>query len=200
MPRLFRWPPSWWPWQPVDPPAPPPPLPTPPPPPQPPQPQGGEINQLLTLHNEFRRAHGVAPLVLNMHLIDSASREALDCARSGRLNHTSSDGKNPFQRMQEAGYHYTWAGENIAEGQVDAVQACGDWENDPPHRQNMLNPQFRDVGFGVARSGNATYWAADFGSTVAALGATAAGAGRSGAFESYLTPTCAVAYRPSEAE
>lgn len=35
--------------------------------------------------------------------------------------------------------------------------------NSPGHRANILNPQFRDIGIGVAGSPNGPYYTQDFG-------------------------------------
>jgi uncharacterized protein YkwD len=153
------------------------------------------IDQLLQLHNDFRKAHGSPAFAIAPALMVSAKRESDDCARTNRLSHTSSDGASPFQRMTSAGYRYTWAGENIAMGQEDAPAVCRAWESDIPHRANMLNSKFRDVGFAVSYDRfNRPYWTADFGSTTmmmqGELGYTAEG------FEDYPNQACAFAYRP----
>lgn len=170
------------------------PAPAPAPPPAPPPPDDA-ISQLLKLHNDFRKAHRVGELTISPLLMASAKRESDDCARTGRMNHTSSDGRTPFQRMSEAGYKYTWAGENIAEGYADAAAVCSGWESDAPHRANMLNSKFKDAGFAVSYdAAGRPYWTADFGSTMmmeqGELGSTAE------AFEEYHGKTCAFAYRP----
>jgi uncharacterized protein YkwD len=145
----------------------PPPRPLPPPQPPPPPPTPSDFAaRLLTLHNDYRKARGVGPLRLDARLTVSAQRESDDCAKHRRLSHTSSDGASPFDRMTAAGYHWITAGENIAEGQPTPEDACFAWESDLPHRENLLNPQFVDVGFGLAYDTNGVaYWTADFGRT-----------------------------------
>jgi uncharacterized protein YkwD len=147
-------------WRPAPKPLPPP---QPPPPPPPVKPTDFAA-RLLTLHNDYRKANGAGPLRLDARLTASAQRESDDCAKHRRLSHTSSDGASPFDRMTAAGYHWTTAGENIAEGQPTPEAACAAWESDIPHRDNMLNPQFVDVGFGLAHDSNGVaYWTADYG-------------------------------------
>jgi uncharacterized protein YkwD len=145
------------------------PAPKPLPPPQPPAPPVKPSDfaaRLLALHNDYRKAKGVGPLRLDPRLMASAQRESDDCAKHRRLSHTSSDGASPFDRMTAAGYHWITAGENIAEGQPDAESAVDAWILDLPHRENMLNPQFTDVGFGLAYDTNGVpYWTVDFGRT-----------------------------------
>jgi uncharacterized protein YkwD len=63
---------------------------------------------------------------------------------------------------KERGYNYRWAGENIAYGQTSAQEVMQSWMNSAGHRQNILNPKFRDVGIAYAY-GNTFYWTQNFG-------------------------------------
>ena len=47
-------------------------------------------------------------------------------------------------------YHYVQLGENIAYNQAGASAVVASWMNSPPHRENMLNPAFTEIGVGVA--------------------------------------------------
>jgi len=40
-------------------------------------------------------------------------------------------------------------GENIAKGQLTAKGVMRDWMNSPPHRANIMHPQFEEVGIGI---------------------------------------------------
>jgi len=40
-------------------------------------------------------------------------------------------------------------GENIAKGQLTSKQVNDDWMNSPPHRANILHPQFEEIGVGL---------------------------------------------------
>ena len=40
-------------------------------------------------------------------------------------------------------------GENIAKGQLTSKQVMEDWTNSPPHRANILHPQFEEIGIGL---------------------------------------------------
>ncbi|CAG8754041.1 18188_t:CDS:2, partial [Dentiscutata erythropus] len=52
------------------------------------------------------------------------------------------------------------AGENVAEGYSDEKSVMAGWMASPGHRDNILNPGFKDAGFAQA----GTYWTQDFGS------------------------------------
>ncbi|MCK9907472.1 CAP domain-containing protein, partial [Frankia sp. Cpl3] len=51
-------------------------------------------------------------------------------------------GLDPFARLKQAGLSYQLAGENIAAGFPDAIEAHESWMNSPGHRKNMLEKGF----------------------------------------------------------
>ncbi|MDE2589434.1 MAG: hypothetical protein KGL95_07190 [Patescibacteria group bacterium] len=57
--------------------------------------------------------------------------------------------------MQNAGYDYTYAGENLARGFTSAQDAINAWMASPTHRANVLSRNYQDVGFAV-EDGNLT--------------------------------------------
>ena len=75
-------------------------------------------------------------------------------------------------RIHHAGYHGYTLGENIAWGSLrysTPESIVRMWMHSPGHRANILRPQFRDIGIGIARGapergvhGAATY-TTDFG-------------------------------------
>ena len=71
-------------------------------------------------------------------------------ANKNYFNHTDSSGKSPFDRMIDVGYHAEHEGENIAAGNSDAQSTYLQWLNSAPHLQNMLNPDFTEIGVGRA--------------------------------------------------
>ena len=50
-----------------------------------------------------------------------------------------------------------------ATGYRSAGAACRGWMASAPHRANILNPHFRLIGVGFARSAGASYFVEDFG-------------------------------------
>lgn len=67
-------------------------------------------------------------------------------------------------RIEGAGYKYSTVGENIAEWYESAQAVFDGWMGDIPHRQNILNSSYVDVGFGMATdSAGRLYWCCDFG-------------------------------------
>jgi uncharacterized protein YkwD len=84
------------------------------------------------------------------------------------FSHVSLSGSTFLQRIKRTGYlrrARSWsAGENIAWGSggyATPRSIVRAWMNSPPHRENILNGRFREIGLGVARGaprgGGATY-------------------------------------------
>lgn len=142
------------------------PAPNPPVPPTP-QPAPGETNaKLVEAHNKAREAQGLAPLVQSPALTKAAQIHSDDMARTGRMSHTGSDGSSPFQRMEQAGYRYGYAGENVAAGQADVSAVMQAWMNSSGHRSNILSRNYKDLGVAVAYGRNGQpYWTATFGAS-----------------------------------
>ena len=51
--------------------------------------------------------------------------------------------------IKAAGYNYTYAGENLARGYNNASDVVNAWMASPEHRQNMLSPNYQNVGFSI---------------------------------------------------
>jgi uncharacterized protein YkwD len=119
-----------------------------------PTPPPADTNDFLALVNAQRAAHGLQPLILNIKLSEAAQLWAESMARSGSLSHGDF-----AKRIRASGYTGRSLAENIAGGQKDATEAMKSWMNSSGHKANILNPTYRDVGFG----GSGTFWVADFG-------------------------------------
>src|SRR5215831_5427225 len=55
------------------------------------------------------------PLAMNETLLSVARAHSQDMIDRDYCDHNTPEGVTPFQRMTNAGYHFTTAGENIAE-------------------------------------------------------------------------------------
>jgi uncharacterized protein YkwD len=129
--------------------------------------------------NAVRRSRGLRPLRLNRRLHAAAVFHSKDMGRRGYFEHDSLTGM-PFWRRIERFYpsrgFQSWTvGENLLWGSetYDAAFAVREWMNSPPHRQNILSRDWREVGIGAVFFGRApgeyggrpvTIVTADFGS------------------------------------
>lgn len=109
------------------------------------------IEQLLDQHNVERKKFNLPPLKVNTALNNSAQQKAVAMLRADCWSHYCPDGQSPWDFFGEAGYNYIYAGENLAEGFFDTDAAVVAWMNSPTHRENMLRPEFEDVGFGIVQ-------------------------------------------------
>lgn len=123
--------------------------------------------EILAAVNAERKKAGVPPLRSNSLLDKAAQRHAQDMLARGYFAHESPAGKTVRERTREAGYDWRAIGENIAEGQFSAEEVMRTWMNSPGHRRNILAPNFRELGVGLAlgRSGSGyrILWAQAFG-------------------------------------
>lgn len=115
--------------------------------------------------NTERRARKLAPLTVDARLVRAAQRHARDMARHRFLEHTGSDGSSMTDRIEQAGYRWLSASENVAAGQETAARVVAAWLDSPNHRRNMLDSEVRQVGIGYAQADDqyGHYWAASFG-------------------------------------
>jgi uncharacterized protein YkwD len=108
----------------------------------------------------------VPALNWNNLLQQAASGHSSDMAQNNYFSHDSLDGKTFSQRLTDAGYNFSAAGENIAAGDLTVEQVVNHWLNSPAHCVNMMNPVYRDIGVACASSNNSSfgnYWTMDLG-------------------------------------
>lgn len=111
--------------------------------------------QLLTLVNDERAKHGVAPLIEDTRLDISAQRKADDEVKYDYFGHVSPhDGLHGYIYINDVGIYCSDDGENLTENVNvnDAKTAVDAWISSPPHHKAMINPLYTLTGFGI--SGN----------------------------------------------
>ena len=127
---------------------------------------GGWQAEILGLINAKRTAQGLRALTWSPALARAAQAHAADCAQRNKGSHFGSDGANLSARLARIGYAARTASENWANAQ-DVQHVFGMWWNEPrgsdPHRRNILNSRFTEIGIGIAKGGWGYYVIADFG-------------------------------------
>ena len=122
--------------------------------------------EILELINGKRTAQGLAALTWSPDLAAAAQAHADDCGQRSRGSHVGSDGAKLTARLTRIGYAARTSSENWANAQ-SVGNAFAMWWNEPkgrdPHRRNILNPRFTEIGIGVARGSWGYYFIADFG-------------------------------------
>jgi uncharacterized protein YkwD len=111
----------------------------------------------LCLVNQQRVANGLVALKDNAKLDSAATYHSNDMVAQDYFDHTGPSGDTLESRVQASGYipsgwGYT-LGENIGAATGDLstpASMVSTWMNSPDHRANILTPDFRDSGIGVA--------------------------------------------------
>jgi len=113
--------------------------------------------------NEERAKVGCNPLTVGSRLTAAARGHSADMAARGYFDHTTPEGVDFATRITRAGYRWSTAGENIAEGQPTAASVMRAWMNSKGHRANILNCAYRNIGVGLAYSPRREpVWTQDF--------------------------------------
>ncbi len=139
---------------------------------RPPAPSGSGVTYALNQINVSRAAYGFAPLALDRAVSAVANAHAWDMLQYGYFSHTGRDGSTVRTRLSAAGISYTHAGENICEytgiGVSGTLQWCHDAFMSEPypgyfnHIANVLDPDYRRVGVGIATFGGKVIVVWDF--------------------------------------
>ncbi len=108
--------------------------------------------QLFDLVNRERGSRGLKPLQQDPRLVPVARAHAEEMFRLKYFGHVSPNTGTPFDRLSKAGILYQRAGENLAYAQSVAVAHTGLMES-AAHRENILRPEFTNLGVGVVSAG-----------------------------------------------
>ncbi|HEX7180981.1 MAG TPA: CAP domain-containing protein [Thermoanaerobaculia bacterium] len=124
--------------------------------------------RMLAAVNAVRKRAGLRLLKADPELDRAAQAHAEDMLRRSYFDHESPSGTTVRERSRSAGYDWRTIGENIAEGQLSVDEVMDTWMRSPGHRKNILNPDFRELGLGLAagRSPKGEYrvtWVQNFG-------------------------------------
>ena len=106
---------------------------------------------LIDLLNFERKKKGLPPLSENPILDQSAYLKAKDILEKDYFSHFSPEGLSPWYWFKSVGYDYQFAGENLAIGFLDSKEVNDAWMDSPSHRQNILNPNYKEVGIAVLK-------------------------------------------------
>jgi|GEM_PF-1245585 len=110
--------------------------------------------QVISLHNQERSKVGLGALTFNSILANSAKAKGEAMLASDCWSHYCPNGKSPWDFFADAGYSYSFAGENLAEGFSDVEALMQAWMNSQTHRENILKADFTEIGVAIL---NGTY-------------------------------------------
>ena len=118
---------------------------------------------VLCLLNAERTSRGLGRLRMNSRLGRAARGHSRDMVSRHYFQHDSADGKTMLDRIKAAGYvrrnSVFTVGENIGWGSGPLASPRAlvrAWMNSPPHRANILQGRFRELGVGLVIGAPAT--------------------------------------------
>lgn len=124
-------------------------------------PANGDVSEdaaeVVRLANVERAKAGCAALSIDDKLMTAAQRHSQDQADNKKMSHDGSNGSDPGERINDAGYQWSTYGENVAWNQQSPAAVMQAWMNSDGHRKNILNCSFTEIGVGIADS-NGPYW------------------------------------------
>ena len=107
------------------------------------------IERLFQLTNNERIKNGLKPLTYNEKLARAAFEKAKDMFAKNYWAHYAPDGTTPWDFILASGYQYQYAGENLAKDFMFSEGVVSAWMNSKTHRENILRPNYEEVGFAV---------------------------------------------------
>lgn len=123
--------------------------------------------KMLNLVNNARKENGLSELWYSARVHEVSTLRAYELC--SYYSHTRPNGTGFSTAFSELGISYRMAGENIAYGRnmfETPEEVFEAWMDSPSHRENILNPNYECVAFGLCtlKVGNDTYyyWSQEF--------------------------------------
>ncbi len=106
--------------------------------------------------NRIRRSSGLRPLRGNGQLAQVARRHSKNMASRSFFGHRDHNGQQSYERALGAGIRFRYIAENLAwnNSPSPVALAVKGWMKSPTHRRNILSPEARETGVGIARRGD----------------------------------------------
>ena len=108
-----------------------------------------EQKQIIALVNETRNKNGL-PNLGEIDLLDRSSDDkATDMAVNQYFSHTGPNNHGLRYFLNNVGYQYQSAGENLAMGFSSAHDVVEAWIKSPTHYANLLDSEYQETGVGL---------------------------------------------------
>jgi uncharacterized protein YkwD len=117
-----------------------------------PEPGSTAASEVLTYTNQFRKAHGLKPVIMHEGLNAIAQKHSEDMAKKRvGFGHAGADRRYKQARRQIPAANYF--AENVAYGVSTGKAAVMGWKKSPGHRKNLLG-RYKYMGVGIAKDRN----------------------------------------------
>jgi len=117
--------------------------------------------QIFEWTNQERAKVNAPPLKWNDKLAIAARLHSDEMAKHKMLTHQINGEPVFTERLLVRGARFSSAAENVGFAD-DAETLQSGWMHSPPHRANLLNPRYSEMGVGIVRSGNQLWATEDF--------------------------------------
>lgn len=108
--------------------------------------------EMFNLVNKERQSRGIRSLEWDEKMAEVGRRHCEDMFRRGYFSHNTPEGLTPFDRMQNAGITFNFAGENLALAPNVELAHKGLMQS-KGHRENILEANFGKLGVGAIDGG-----------------------------------------------
>lgn len=106
-------------------------------------------SKVLDLENSVRVSAKLPRLKENKALADAAYKKAYDMIGKGYFAHVTPEGDAPWKFINDAGYGYIYAGENLALDFGESSDVVSAWIASPAHKENVMGLNFSETGIAV---------------------------------------------------
>jgi uncharacterized protein YkwD len=120
------------------------------------------INEMISYINQYRASEGLSELKYDYHLSLAASIRAQEMSDTGVFEHMRPNGDKWSTIYKELNIKYSRCAENLAYGFNDISKSMKAFMNSETHRRNIMNPDLKYVGIGIAPVGNTYYFVQEF--------------------------------------
>lgn len=112
------------------------------------------VSEIIDLSNAARVNNGLPALNYNFQLAAAAQAKAEHMKTNQYFEHTAPDGTTGWYFIEQNGYSYSSAGENLAATNEGSAAVVNGWLNSPGHRANLLSSEYLEVGYGIVYPDN----------------------------------------------
>ena len=117
--------------------------------------------ELFDSTNRERRQHGLPALKWNDALAVAARKHASVMAHQQSLSHQFSGEPSLPTRVNQAGAHFVWLSENVAQGR-NASLIHAQLVKSPKHHANILDTDMNSMGIGIVERNGQLFAVEDF--------------------------------------
>lgn len=113
--------------------------------------------ELFDIVNASRVKKGLKTLEWSEEAAIAAQNHSDDMKKNQYLEYNNKDGKNPFERMKEAGVKFSTASEAIANVRGDAIDIYHNWFSNAGAKNNLFSSDLNYAGIGISVNGFDVY-------------------------------------------